>query len=114
MTEDTTDSHEHETGVDRLWDNLKRGLQDGAELAMNKAEELTQVGRARLDVAAAKTRLSRLQAELGAVAFTRLEAGELVSVDEVRGLCDQIRQAAGDLQVAEEAHADVKRSQTTD
>ncbi|SVB76636.1 uncharacterized protein METZ01_LOCUS229490, partial [marine metagenome] len=103
MTEDTTDSHEHETGVDRLWDNLKRGLQDGAELAMNKAEELTQVGRARLDVAAAKTRLSRLQAELGAVAFTRLEAGEAVSVDEVGGLCDQIRQAAGDLQVAEEA-----------
>jgi hypothetical protein len=114
MTEDTTDSHEHDTGVDRLWDNLKRGLQDGAELAMNKAEALTQVGRARLDVAAAKTRLSRLQAELGAVAFTRLEAGESVSVDEVGGLCDQIRQAAGDLQVAEEAHADVKRSQTTD
>ena len=57
MTDEPTGQDETvRNQADRLWDNLKRGLQDGAEIAMSKAEELTQVGRARLDVAAAKTR----------------------------------------------------------
>ena len=52
MTDETTGQDETvRNQADRLWDNLKRGLQDGAEIAMSKAEELTQVGRARLDVA---------------------------------------------------------------
>ena len=115
MTEES-DPHVSETNVDRLWENLRRGLQDGAELAMNKAEELTQVGRARLDVAAAKTRLGRLQAELGGLAFTRLEAGNHVSDEdaEVSALRDQIRQATAELQDAEEAHSDVRRNPGTD
>ncbi len=112
MTEDVSDSQDHETNVDRLWGNLKRGLQDGAELAINKAEELTQVGRARLDVAAAKTRLSRLQAELGATVFSRLEEGTGISEQdtEVSVLREQIRQARIGLQDAESAHANIRRT----
>lgn len=112
MTDEATDQNENvRDQPDRLWDNLKRGLQDGAEIAMNKAEELTQVGRARLDVAAAKTRLSRLQADLGALVFEQLEAGQSVSGDDdgIEALRGQIRTARADLGVAETAQADVRR-----
>ena len=36
--------------MDNMWDTIKRGLQDGATVAMSKAEELTQLGRSRLDM----------------------------------------------------------------
>ena len=67
---------------------------------MNKADELTQLGRARLDVAVVKTRLNRLQAELGALAYGSIESGtgeELSTSAEVRDLCDRIRAVEADL-----------------
>ncbi|MBT3341929.1 MAG: hypothetical protein HN712_07660 [Gemmatimonadetes bacterium] len=113
MTDETTGQDETvRNQADRLWDNLKRGLQDGAEIAMSKAEELTQVGRARLDVAAAKTRLSRLQAELGSLVFQMLEGGQVISSDDtdIESLRGQIRTAQADLDGAESAHCDVRRT----
>jgi small-conductance mechanosensitive channel len=95
-----------------MWDSIKRSLQDGAAIAFDKAEGLTQVGRARLDIAAAKTRLMRLKGELGAEVFTRLEAGEASAIaenDQIRGLCDQIREAAATLRASEEEFEQVRR-----
>jgi hypothetical protein len=91
--------------MDRMWDSIKRSLQDGAAIAFDKAEGLTQVGRARLDIAAAKTRVSRLKTQLGEVVFGHIEAGQgggLADDEAVRDLCDQIRDAAMALQAAEE------------
>lgn len=95
--------------MEGMWESIKRGLQDGATVAVNKAEALTQVGRARLDIAAAKTRLSRLHGQLGVEVFRRLEAGEAIGDDpSVRDLCDAIRSAAGELQDSETEFAQVQ------
>lgn len=86
--------------MDSMWDTIKRNLRDGAAAAMNKADELTQLGRARLDVAVIKTRLNRLQAELGALAYGSIESGtgaELSASVEVRDLCGRIRAVEADL-----------------
>jgi len=94
------------------WNSLKRGLQDGAALVFDKAEELTQVGRARLDVAAAKTKLSRLEGELGVEAFRLVDAGAGAAIadsEAVRSLCGAIREARGELEVAEAAFDKVRR-----
>ena len=86
-----------------MWDALLKGLQDGAAVAVAKAEELTQQSKARLDIAACKARLSRLLAALGVIAFKQMEhsgengATELAESAEARSLCEQIRAAEADL-----------------
>lgn len=103
--------------MESMWDSIKRGLQDGAAVAFSKAEGLTQVGRARLDIAAAKTRLSRLHAELGVEVFSRVEAGQGANATEdpaVRTLCDRIREASAVLSESESEFEQVRRDQAED
>ena len=87
-----------------MWDSIKRGLHDGAELAVNKAEELTLLGRARLDIAAAKTRLSRLKAELGNEVYGGVQSGRIPALDDsaVQELCDRIRSCEAELSERED------------
>ncbi len=98
--------------MERMWDSIKRSLQDGAAIAFDKAEGLTQVGRARLDIAAAKTRLSRLKTELGDTVFRRLEAGDGAAISDdgrIRELCDLIREASQTLDAVEDEFEQVRR-----
>lgn len=100
-------------GTAPMWESIKRGLQDGAAVAIAKAEGLAQVGRARLDIAAAKTRLSRLEGMLGATVFHRIDAGEKTAVaddGEVRKLCSRIREAREALREAEAEYEHVRRA----
>jgi hypothetical protein len=98
--------------MERMWDSIKRGLQDGAAIAFDKAEGLTQVGRARLDIAAAKTRLSRLKAELGDAVFRSIDSDQgagLAEDGKVVELCDLIREASAALDASEEEFEQVRR-----
>ena len=90
--------------MEKMWDSIKRGLHDGAELAVNKAEELTLLGLARLDIAAAKTRLSRLKAELGNEVYSRVQSGQIPAPEDsaVQELCDRIRACERELSEKEE------------
>ena len=85
--------------ADGMWEALLKGLQDGAAVAVAKAEELTQQSKARLDIAESKARLSRLQAALGVIAYKQSDNGgdALARNDETRALCEQIRAAEEDL-----------------
>ena len=94
-----------------MWDAIKKGLQDGAAVAMNKAEELTQLGRAKLDTAVIKTRLNRLNEELGSVVYGLIESGKgehVADEAEVRSICDRIRENEKDLTSSEAAFEELK------
>ncbi|MCE2450223.1 MAG: hypothetical protein J4F35_18175 [Candidatus Latescibacteria bacterium] len=89
--------------MDNLWNNLVKGLQEGAAAAADKAGDLTRLARARLDIAAAKNQLHRTQADLGARVHQLLEAG---SDPEVQALNQQIKEqnaALADCEAAYEA-----------
>ena len=97
--------------MDNMWDTIKRNLQDGAAVAMSKAEELTQLGRARLDMAAIKTRCNRLQAELGELVYHRIESGQgegLAESADLQAICDRIRGAEEELASCETAFQELK------
>ena len=100
-----------------MWEALVKGLQDGAAVAVAKAEELTQQSKARLDIAATKTRLSRLLAGLGVVAYKKLDDGDaaaLAASDEARSLCEQIRDAEKELAAKITALRDLTSSPADD
>ena len=45
--------------MERMWETIKKGLQDSAVTAINKAEDLTRLGHARLDIAAVKNKINQ-------------------------------------------------------
>ena len=95
--------------MEKTWDAIKKGLQDGATAAVNKAEELTQLGRVRLDIAATKTKLSRLHSDLGRKVYECVTSGELKLDDELRTHCDRIHEAETELRQIEDLFEQVRR-----
>ena len=92
--------------MERMWETIKKGLQDSAVTAINKAEDLTRLGHARLDIAAVKNNINQLQIELGAEVYRQFEAGEtgdLAQGETVRKLCEYIGELKGELQDKEGA-----------
>jgi hypothetical protein len=78
--------------VDNLWNNLVKGLQEGALAAADKAGDLTRLARVRLDIAATKSQLHRTQAELGAVVHKLLEVdADPVADEQVQALSQQLK-----------------------
>jgi len=95
--------------VEDLWENVKKGLQEGAAAAVEKADELTRLGRARLDIAAVKTSIYRLQAELGAVVHRCIRQGEdLAHSAEVQQLSERIGLLEEELRAKEAAFAELR------
>tara|TARA_Y100000588_G_scaffold38121_1_gene36592 strand:+ start:75 stop:425 length:351 start_codon:yes stop_codon:yes gene_type:complete len=87
--------------VERLWDNLVRGLQDSAAMVLGRADELTRLGRIRLDIAALKSKVYRCQAELGAEVYRRLKAEggfDLVQNEKVQEFYERIGALEGELE----------------
>ena len=91
--------------MNNLWNNLVKGLQEGAAVAADKAGDLTRIARARLDIAAAKNQLHRTQADLGARVHQLLEAGtDPVTDDQVQALNQQIKEQSTALADCEAAY----------
>ena len=91
--------------MNNLWNNLVKGLQEGAATAADKAGDLTRLARARLDIAAAKNQLHRTQADLGARVHQLLEAGsDPVTDDQVQALNQQIKEQSAALADCEAAY----------
>ena len=92
--------------MERMWETIKKGLQDSAVTAINKAEDLTRLGHARLDIAAVKNKINQLQIELGVEVYRQFEAGEsgdLAQDERVEKLCKCIGDLKGELQQREGA-----------
>ena len=86
--------------MERMWETIKKGLQESAATAVNKAEDLTRLGHARLDIAAVKNKINQLQIELGAEVYRQFTAGEngdLAQGETVRELCERIGNLKGEL-----------------
>jgi hypothetical protein len=57
---------------DDLWSQIRQGLKDGIQYTVQKTEELTRIGRLKLEIASQKRRLARLFGELGARTYALL------------------------------------------
>jgi predicted RNase H-like nuclease (RuvC/YqgF family) len=92
--------------VERLWETIKKGLQESANTAISKAEDLTRLGHSRLDIAAVKNKINQLQTELGAEVYRRHEeqdTSDLAQSATVRDLCERIGNLKEELQDKERA-----------
>ena len=97
--------------MESLWETIKRGLREGTSTALGKAEELTVLGRARLDIAAVKNQIHRQQTDLGAEVYRLLrteQAEDLAQNPAVQDQCARIGDLEQELQAKERALAELQ------
>jgi hypothetical protein len=79
---------------DELWNQVRQGVLDGIQYTVQKTEELTKIGRIKLEIASQKRRIGRRVADLGARVYDLLCDGAecVVREDErVRELVEQLK-----------------------
>mgnify|MGYP001135878368 CR=1 FL=1 len=77
-----------------LWDDVKNAIVDGYVYAADKAEEVTQIGRARVDILRLNRAIARAMTRIGARTFELYEAHEedtLEGDEEIRNAVERIR-----------------------
>lgn len=86
--------------MENAWSSFKNGLAAAAV----RADELTRLARVRLDIAAVKSGIQRLQRELGILVHQQVGRGaqeELAHSDQVRQLSERIGQLEEELKLRE-------------
>ncbi len=68
---------------EKLWDDIRQGFKDGVQYTVQKTEELTRIGRLKLDIHSQKKKIERRFTELGGLVYEclRVEDHENLEVD---------------------------------
>lgn len=59
-----------------LWDDVKNAIVEGYVYASDKAEEMTQIGRAKVEILKLNRQIARAMGDIGGRVFEMHEAGE--------------------------------------
>jgi len=84
-----------------LWDDVKNAIVDSYVYAADKAEEITQIGRAKAEIFRLNRQIAHTMSEIGGKAFELFEAGEEASIPsdpEVAAAVEKIRALRSDIQ----------------
>jgi len=83
-----------------LWDDVKHAIVDSYIYAADKAEEITQIGRAKAEIFRLNRQIAHTMSEIGGRAFELFEAGEEGAVasdpDVTKGI-EKIRALRSDI-----------------
>jgi len=74
-----------------LWEDVKNAIVDGYVYAADKAEEVSQIGKARMEILRFNRKIARTMSEIGGRVFEVYEEGEQAGLAEDA----QIREAVG-------------------
>lgn len=79
--------------ADKLWEDVKKGIKDTVSFVTEKTEELTSIGRLKLDIAGINRKIDKKFNELGRLVYSKLAKEEglvLDSDEEVKKLRSEI------------------------
>jgi hypothetical protein len=79
-----------------FWDDVKSAIVDGYVYAADKAEELTQIGRAKVEILRLNREIARAMSEIGGTTFELFDEGR---EDSIAG-DERIRKAVEDIRAA--------------
>ena len=94
-----------------LWDDVKNAIVDGYVYASDKAEEFTQISRAKVEILRLNRQIARTMSEIGGRAFELFESGQqdrLPGDEEVQSAVDAIRKMRLDIRKWEKEIEDAK------
>jgi hypothetical protein len=88
-----------------FWEDVKNAIVDGYVYAADKAEELTQIGRAKVEILRHNRDIARAMSEIGGMTFELFDKGH---EDSIAG-DERIRKAVDDIRTARREIADLER-----
>ncbi len=78
-----------------LWDDVKNAIVEGYVYASDKAEEVTQIGRAKVEILKLNRQMARLMGDMGGRVFEMFESGEQAAIPDDESLVDSVEKICG-------------------
>ena len=98
--------------MEKLWERIRKSVVEGATYAAEKTEELTKLGRAKIDILNLKHKISKSFTELGGVAYESLKTGNAAALKdsaEIAAIIETIKGLEKDLDEKEKAFEKMKQ-----
>jgi hypothetical protein len=78
-----------------LWDEVKNAIVDGYVYASDKAEEVTQIGRAKVEILKLNRQTARLMGDMGGRVFEMFESDEQAAIPDDESLIGSVETIRG-------------------
>ncbi len=89
--------------MDRLWDRIREGLKDGFQMAIEKTEELSRLGRIKMEISSLHSEIRKLFTELGGEIYSVYkEKGKLTKTEKITEVLKKIEELEEKLKEKEE------------
>ena len=78
-----------------LWDDVKNAIVEGYVYASDKAEEVTQIGRAKVEILKLNRQMARLMGDMGGRVFEMFESDEQAAIPDDESLVGSVEKIRG-------------------
>ncbi len=98
--------------MENLWEKIKKSLANGVSIAAEKTEELTKLGKVKIEILNTKHKVSKAFTELGGIAYESIKTGKTKDFGEsaeVKKLVNTIKKLEAELDKKEESYKDLKK-----
>ncbi len=100
-----------------VWDKIKKNLMESLSLAIDKTEELTSVGRIKLEILQIEHRLDEKFAELGKYIFRNFPDSKKRSIpidEKIRSMVKELKELEAEMHKKEQQLGKIKREDGID
>ncbi len=73
-----------------LWDDVKNAIVEGYVYASDKAEEMSQIGRAKVEILKLNRQIARVMGDMGGRVFEMFESGEQTAIPDDESLAGSV------------------------
>jgi hypothetical protein len=78
-----------------LWDDVKNAIVEGYVYASDKAEEMSQIGRAKVEILKLNRQIARLMGDMGGRVFEMFESDEQAAISDDESLAGSVEKIHG-------------------
>jgi len=98
--------------MEDLWGKIKKSVIEGVTVAAEKTEELTKLGKVKLDILNLKYKISRKFTELGGITYEAVknnETDKVLKSDKAEALFASIKKLESDLEAKEKRYEEMMK-----
>ena len=98
--------------MEKLWEKIKKSVVEGVTFAAEKTEEITKLGKAKLDILGVKRKISKNFTELGGLMYDAIKDGKAEDVlksSELEVLVSSVKDLEKELREKEEEFENLKK-----
>ncbi|MCE5251183.1 hypothetical protein LLG96_13280 [bacterium] len=98
--------------MEDLWGQIKKSVMDGVNIAAEKTEELTKLGKVKLDILNLKYKISRKFTELGGITYEAVKKDDVsktLKSEKTVALIEAIKKLESDLEAKEKRYQDMMK-----